>query len=132
MTNETITCTLTPFDFKARLGELKELTQDALISARRDDLTLHLRYALTAENRVRRMVEKEQECCAFLAFDLRLGATTIELCITAPAGARDGVGAIYSQFLENAPDVPGEMPPGDIQPSSTTGRLLSRKQKMQS
>ncbi len=56
-----IACTLTPTDFIARLAELNSLTKDALISGWRDGLTLHLRYRPEAEDRVRRMVEHEQE-----------------------------------------------------------------------
>ena len=102
-TSPPIVCTLMPEDFKARLADLKLLTKDALISGWRDDLTLHLRYRPEAEDRVRRMVEREQECCAFLTFDLQSRPDATELRITAPEGAKEAIGPIYEQFVEGNP-----------------------------
>jgi hypothetical protein len=103
MTSSPIACALTPEDFKARLADLNILRKDALISGRRDGLTLHLRYRPEAEERVRRMVEHEQECCAFLTFDLCSAPDATDLRITAPEAARGAIGPIYEQFVESNP-----------------------------
>ena len=50
---------------------------------------------------MRRMVEREQECCALLRFDLRCVADAVELCIIASEAARDAVGPIYAEFLDS-------------------------------
>jgi hypothetical protein len=98
MTDMPIACTLRPADLKARLSELAELTRSALISLQRDDLTLHLRYALEAEDRVLRMIEQEQKCCAFLTFTCRRSVTAVELQIDAPEAARESIEEIYAAF----------------------------------
>jgi hypothetical protein len=96
-----IACTLSADELRNRLNELKELTQDSLISAQRDDLALQLRYKLEAEHTVRRMIEREKECCAFLTFDLRIQSDAIALGISAPEAAREGIEQIYAQFLND-------------------------------
>jgi hypothetical protein len=62
-----------------RLAELKELTQGALISSRRDDLRLQLRYKLEAEHSVWRMIEREQGFCAFITFEFRIESDAVAL-----------------------------------------------------
>jgi hypothetical protein len=103
MASSPIACALTPVDFKARLADLNLLTKDALISGWRDGLTLHLRYRPEADDRVRRMVEQEQECCAFLTFDVQSTPDATELRITAPEAAKEAIGPIYEQFVESDP-----------------------------
>ncbi len=100
-TDPSIACTLTANQLQERLAEIRELTQTALISAQRDDLALQLRYNLEAEHSVRRMIEREQECCAFLTFDLRVESDAIALSISAPEAARQGLEHIYAQFLND-------------------------------
>ena len=99
MPDAPIACSLDAVDFKGRLEELSALSQSALLSARRDDLVLHLRYAAEAEQHVRRMVEREQECCTFLEFAFLAGSDGVALRITAPEKARDAIAEIYAQFL---------------------------------
>jgi hypothetical protein len=101
MADPSIACSLTENQLRERLGELRELSRDALISAQRDGLALRLRYKLEAENRIRRMIEREQECCAFLTFDLRIEANAVALGINAPETARQGIEHIYAQFLND-------------------------------
>jgi hypothetical protein len=88
-------------DRKLRLEELAELSRNGLAYARREDLTLHLHYLPEAEERVRRMVRKEQACCAFLIFDFEPHPTFLALRITAPEAARDAVQEIYAQFVND-------------------------------
>jgi hypothetical protein len=101
VTDPSIVCSLTKKQLRERLDELRELSRDALISAQRDGLALRLRYKLEAEKRVRCMIEREQQCCAFLTFDLRIEVNAVALGINAPEAARQGIEHIYAQFLND-------------------------------
>ena len=94
-----IACTLAPTELKQRLAELNSLTQETLLSARRNDLTPHLQYPLSTEPRLRHMVAREQQCCAFLHFSLTRRTDRLHLRIDAPEAARQGIEEIYQQFL---------------------------------
>lgn len=97
-----IACTLTPGDYKARLGSIAALAREALRSHTRGDLELELVYAANAAERVREMVRKEQDCCAFLTFDLVERADEIRLTIKAPERAREAADMLFGQFLPAA------------------------------
>lgn len=104
MTNEgsaPIACTLTPVDYKTRLAWISDL-RDALRSQARRDLELELVYSADAAERVREMVRNEQDCCAFLTFDLDERPDEIRLTIRAPEGAREAVDMLFGQFLPAA------------------------------
>jgi hypothetical protein len=96
-----IACTLASSDRKVRLSELAELSQSALAGARREDLALYLQYFPEAEERVRQMVKKEQECCAFLEFEVEPRSNCLALRITAPEAAREAIQDIYAQFVKS-------------------------------
>jgi hypothetical protein len=93
-----IMCTLTAADFRSRLAWIADLNRDALLGKRRSDLRLEMTYAPYAAARVREMVRREQECCAFLAFDVRKAPDAVHLTITAPAKARDAADLLFEQF----------------------------------
>jgi hypothetical protein len=97
-----IACTLAPGDYRTRLAWLAALARDALRGFRWRDLVLELRYAPEAVERVREMVRKERECCAFLAFDLEETEREIRLTIRAPEEARGALGMLFRQFLKSA------------------------------
>jgi hypothetical protein len=97
-----IACTLTPGDYKARLAWINELARDALRSHERRDLELELVYAAEAAQRVREMVRTEQDCCAFLSFELDERPGEVRLTIKAPERARDAADALLGQFLPSA------------------------------
>jgi hypothetical protein len=97
-----IACTLTPGDYKARLAWINEIARDALRSHKRRDLELEFVYAAHAAQRVREMVRKEQDCCAFLSFDLDERPGEIRLTITAPERAREAADMLLGQFLPSA------------------------------
>lgn len=97
--NPAIACTLSGDDFRKRLARIAELTQDALQGCARDDLVLKLIYARDAADRVREMVNREKECCAFLHFDLRAEENRITLTITAPEDARQAAEMLFQQFV---------------------------------
>jgi len=101
-----IACTLTAGNFKDRIAWISELTRDALRSHERQDLVLDLRYGPEARGRVREMVRKEQECCAFLTFETHEDLDEIRLTITAPEEAREAADQLFEQFVASAPTKP--------------------------
>lgn len=76
-----------------------KLTRDALRSYERRGLALDLRYAPEAADRVREMVRQEQECCAFLIFEVHEDLDEIRVTISAPEEARKTVDELFEQFV---------------------------------
>jgi hypothetical protein len=97
--NQPIACTLIDRDFRDRLAWIAELTRDALRGYERADLTLKLRYAGEATQRVQEMILKERACCAFLTFEMREQADEVWLSIKAPEEARPTADALFEPFL---------------------------------
>ena len=68
------------------------MTREGLVDASREDLRLELKYEPGVADRVRGMVRKEQQCGAFLNFDLSENdegvsdAARIRTCARALAG----------------------------------------------
>ena len=101
-----IACTLATADFKDRIAWIGELTRDALRRYERQGLVLDLRYAPEAASRVREIVRKEQECCAFLTFEMLEELDEVRLTITAPAEATEAADLLFEQFVASAPKKP--------------------------
>ncbi len=99
-----IACTLGSGDFQERVTWIADLNRDALRSQRRDGLRLELTYAAAALDRVREMVAREQECCAFLTFDVRVERDDVHLVIEAPQSASDAMDAVFEPFPGREPD----------------------------
>ncbi|HJU15814.1 MAG TPA: hypothetical protein VJ770_05035 [Stellaceae bacterium] len=76
--------------------------RDALRGSERDDLTLRLRFAPEAVQRVQDMMRKEQACCRFLAFEMDACPQEIWLTIRAPEAARAAADALFAQFTAAA------------------------------
>jgi hypothetical protein len=93
-----IMCTLAAGDYKDRLAWIADLNRDALRGKNREDLRLELTYAPEAAERVREMVRREQDCCSFLAFDIREDADAVRLSITAPEEAREAAELLFEPF----------------------------------
>ena len=93
-----ITCTLRPGDLRERLGRIHALTAEALLDYDRNGLVLALRYPLSAVGRVRAMVISEQDCCAFLHFDVRQQPDVVQVTVTAPEHARDAADELFEHF----------------------------------
>lgn len=94
-----IACTLQAGDYKERLTWLAELARDGLLDVSREDLRLELTYAPSVADRVSDMVRREQQCCAFMTFDLSEGDEGVRLTITAPERAREVADALFEPFL---------------------------------
>ncbi|MCW3847904.1 hypothetical protein OF829_11695 [Sphingomonas sp. LB-2] len=93
-----IACTLDGGSFKTRMAWIADLNARVLKAVRRNDLRLELDYAPSALADVRLMVAQEQECCAFLNFELTEGEDVATLAITAPETARDAAEALFGPF----------------------------------
>ena len=94
-----IACALSGIDFEDRLARIEELTRDALRGYERTGLSLTLRYASHARQRVEELVRKEQACCSFLSFSIREHADELWLTIKAPEDAQTTVNALFEPFL---------------------------------
>jgi hypothetical protein len=104
-----IACTLSGEARQDRRAWIAALVRDALRGSERDDLTLRLRFAPEAIQRVRDMVRMEQACCGFLTFaiDARPHPREIWLTITAPEAARAAADAFFVPFTTSAAPLAG-------------------------
>ncbi len=93
-----IACTLDTGGLKQRLDWIADLNRRALHASNRDGLRLTLTYDPSAIHDVRRMVEGEQTCCAFLDFNVTERADAVVVTITAPEGAREAAEALFGPF----------------------------------
>jgi len=98
-TEKPIACTLGAGDARARFAWIAELNRDALRGYERRELSLELRYAKIAIERVRELVRREQECCSVMTFGLREELTEVRLTITAPESAREAADSLFEQFV---------------------------------
>lgn len=94
-----IACTFGAGAYQERLAWIAELNRSALRGARRDGARLILSYDPRVTTSVREMARREQECCAFLRFELNEGRNGLMLVITAPEAARDVLDAIFDPFV---------------------------------
>ena len=97
-----IACTLSAGAFKERMSAIGELNRDALRGHERNDLTLVLTYGPDAAGRVREMVRAEQECCAFLHFEVSESLDAVRVEITAPEEARVAAETLLEEFVTAA------------------------------
>lgn len=102
-TDAPIACTLESGDFKERLGWIAELNRAALLDTRREGMQLVLSYRPDHADNVRELVRREQQCCAFLNFDLKEERGRVILAIEAPEGATEALDAIFEPFLTARP-----------------------------
>lgn len=98
-TTTPIACTLGVGAYQERLAWIAELNRSALRSSRREGARLVLTYDPGAAARVREMVRRERQCCAFLDFELREDENNTTLVVTAPEAAPDALDAVFDPFL---------------------------------
>jgi hypothetical protein len=101
-----IACTLSGEAWRDRLVWIATLMRDALRGGERHDMTLRLRFAPEAVQRIRDMVRKEQACCSFLTFEMDECPQEIRLTIRAPEAARAAADALFAQFTASAGPLP--------------------------
>ena len=97
-----IACTLSGEARQDRRAWIAALVRDALRGSERDDLTLHLRFAPEAVQRIQDMVRKEQACCSFLTFEMEERPRELWLIIRAPEAARAAADVLFLQFTASA------------------------------
>ncbi|MCY1169445.1 hypothetical protein D9M73_94740 [compost metagenome] len=101
-TTQPIACTLGADDLKARLDRIAELARQHLLTQRQEGGALHLLYAGAAAPQLKEIVSLEQQCCAFLKFEIAERAKVVELTITAPPDAGEFAGALFEHFSASA------------------------------
>jgi len=94
-----VACCLSAGEYQTRLAWIENLTRKALRTHARDDLVLRLVYAPEAAGEVRKLVEQERMCCAFLMFSLDQRPDAVSVTITAPEAARDSIDVLFGHFL---------------------------------
>jgi hypothetical protein len=99
-----IACTLGGTDYRERRAWIARLNRDGLLRHRREQLVLELHYARDVQDRVRELMRKEAECCAFMEFEFSEAATDVRVTITAPQHARDVANDLFDIFLSTAED----------------------------
>lgn len=97
-----IACTLSGEARQDRRTWIAALVRDALRGSERDDLTLRLRFAPEAVQRIQEMVREEQACCSFLTFETEERSQELWLIIRAPEAARAAADVLFSQFTASA------------------------------
>lgn len=97
-----VACTLSAGDHSERLKWIAELNGSALLSYRQEGCFLELDYAPTAIESVRRFIRQEQECCAFLRFDLKETSLALRVTVEAPKDTPDAAAAIFAPLLTGA------------------------------
>ena len=97
-----VACTLGAGDFQARVALIGDLNGRALLGQRREDLQLELTYAPEARETVLAMVRGEQDCCAFLKFEVDTQPAFIRVVIRAPERAREAADKVFEPFLSAA------------------------------
>jgi hypothetical protein len=94
-----IACKLSSQDFQERLEWIARLNADALREQHRNGLQLELIYSSDATERVREMVERERQCCAFLSFTLRESRDSVAVSIEVPESGRKVAEVVFDSFL---------------------------------
>jgi hypothetical protein len=94
-----VVCTLSPKAMAPRLAQIRKLTQRYLRGHQLEGSSLQLTYDVAALEELRRIVSLEQQCCAFLDFEIRAHADAIELRIVGPDLEGDDTQWLFSQFL---------------------------------
>lgn len=95
-----IACCLSTGEYQRRIAWIESLARMHLREHTRDDLVLRLLYAPEAADEVRRMIEQERLCCAFLMFVFDQRPDAVRVTITAPETAREAADMLFGQFLE--------------------------------
>jgi hypothetical protein len=93
-----VACTLDYVNFPERIAAIRNLAERALVGSRRRDLELELTYRASAFAEVTALVAKEQECCAFLDFDLQRDGDIVRLIVVAPESARLAAEELFAHF----------------------------------
>ncbi len=97
-----IACTLDSQAMGLRLAWIRAVTERSLLTHRLEGRTLRLVYRADAADELRRMVDLERACCAFLDFALEATTDETVLTISAPVGTEPDAQWLFAQFLPAA------------------------------
>lgn len=99
-------CSLEARAFQERLAWIAALNQKFMQRVQRLGNNLTLTYDAAALPQVEEMVRRENDCCAFLQFEVTNAGEEVELSITVPAHATENADALLAPFLgdEVSPD----------------------------
>jgi hypothetical protein len=103
MDKDVIACTLGAGDLRERMAWIATLNSRSLKASHKEGLKLTLHYDPKAIDDVRQMVAGEEECCAFLTFDIAQNAEEILVSIIAPEAAREAAEALFEPFASSVP-----------------------------
>ena len=101
-----VACTLGAGDYRERLAWIAELNRTALRHHAHDGRRLVLTYAPGSGDRVRELVRRERECCAFLSFTLHEDPDTVRLTIDAPEAAGASAAVLLEPFTASESAAP--------------------------
>jgi hypothetical protein len=105
-----IACTLEAGALASRLTEIQAFTSAYLLTHEMAGRVLRLKYRVEAVQELRRIVELERRCCAFLEFDIAEARDSVVLTVSAPADALDSARWLFEQFM------PAESAPAEVAP----------------
>lgn len=91
-------CSLDARDLKARIAVIDTLNQQFLLERVRSGRLLTLTYTASAAAAVNKWVERERECCPFLAFHVDVSDRGMELTIEVPADRSKDADALLAPF----------------------------------
>lgn len=97
---DAIACTLTGDELPRRLGEIRALGRNALLSVERGEAhaTLHFRAGGATREELERIVAAESRCCSFLELRLSDERATLRLEIAGPPGAEPVLRQLVDEF----------------------------------
>jgi hypothetical protein len=97
--NVPIACSLEAGAFQERLAWIAGLNRDGLRDWRRQGRALELHYDSTVRDRVRELVRREAECCAFLTIEVDESDGLVRVSIAVPASAAESAEILLAPFL---------------------------------
>jgi hypothetical protein len=100
-------CSLDARDLKTRIALIETLNQQFLLERVRSGRFLTLIYAASAAAVVDSWVEKERDCCPFLAFRVHVSDRGLELTIEVPINRSEEADALLAPFSGELPALPG-------------------------
>lgn len=94
-----VACTLQTKDLKERQAWIRCVTDESLVWHTLAGNSIKLTYLRAALDDIRAIVQKEQQCCAFLTFEVEVNAKDVVLTITSPPETRESSRWLFAQFL---------------------------------
>jgi hypothetical protein len=94
-----VACTLRSKDLNERQAWIRRVTDESLVWHTLRGNSITLTYLRAALDDIRAVVEKEQECCAFLTFEIQVNPKDVVLTITSPPETRESARWLFAQFL---------------------------------